>query len=114
MATASRQKRKERSFTDPVKAFCDEVYTELEGMRLRLLTMVDEMDMTYEQDEGPYGSFRSHLVHLADQIEWQIQILSHSCPYEWKGSGERVETGVSVPEQKSAGEADFSGGYLGG
>ncbi len=97
-----------------VKSFCDEVYTELTDMRMKLMTMNDELSVNYGDETPPYDTFRRHLVELADQIEWRLQILSHACPYDWKGSKEKVESVVSVPQAEKTGEPEFSGGYLGG
>jgi hypothetical protein len=98
-----------------VKSFCDEVYTELAGMRMKIITMSDDLSMAYGDESKPLDTFKRHLEELAGQIEWKLQILSHACPYDWKGSKEAVETTVSVrqPETKEEGP-DFSGGYVGG
>jgi len=59
------------------------------------------------------GLFDRHLSELVDQVDWKLQILSHTCPYDWKGSDEFGENTVSVgPAEKTA--IDFSGGYIGG
>ena len=97
-----------------VKSFCDEVYTELEGMRMKILTMGHELSMAYGDDSEPNHMFKRHLSELADQIEWKLQILSHACPYDWKGSKEEVESTVSVRQQETTEGPDFSGGYVGG
>lgn len=99
---------------EAVKRFCDDIYTELTGMRMRILVMVDEMQMEYGEELAPLKSFKDHLLQLADHIEWRVQILSHACPYDWKGSTEKVESMVSVPETDTRSEPDFSGGYVGG
>jgi hypothetical protein len=96
------------------KAFCDDVYTELTDMRLRLHAMNDEFALTYGEDSEPYRTYKRHIVELADQIGWRLEILSHACPYNWAGSREKVETVVSVrPPDVTAGP-EFSGGYVGG
>lgn len=97
-----------------VGSFCDEVYTELAGMRMKLMTMNDELSANYGDETVPYTTFKRHLAELADQIEWKLQILSHACPYEWKGSQEKVESVVSVRQPEPAIGPDFSGGYVGG
>jgi hypothetical protein len=97
-----------------VKAFCDDVYTELAGMRMKLLTMIDELSISYGEEGQPFKNYHRQLTELADQIEWKLQILSHACPYDWKGSVEKVETVVSVREPDVSGGPDFSGGYVGG
>jgi hypothetical protein len=96
-----------------VKSVCDDVYVELETMRMKILMMNDELAMTYGDDVEPLKMFKRHLSELADQIEWKLQILSHACPYDWKGSRETVENIVSVEPETVEGP-DFSGGYLGG
>jgi len=97
-----------------VQSFCDEVYTELASMRMKVLTTIDELSVNYGDENLPYSTFKRHLTDLADQIEWKLQILSHACPYEWKGSKEKVENIVSVPKAEPAEGPDFSGGYVGG
>lgn len=96
------------------KSFCDDVYFELTEMRLRLLTMNDELALTYGADSEPYKTYKRHIVELADQIEWRLEILSHACPFDWAGSREKVETVVSVGQTEAATGPDFSGGYVGG
>jgi hypothetical protein len=97
-----------------VKSFCDEVYTELAGMRMKIIMMSDDLSMAYGNDSLPLNMFKRHLAELSDQIEWKLQILSHVCPYDWKGSREEVESTVSVREPETVAGPDFSGGYLGG
>lgn len=113
MATVKSAKRIDEE-KETVKRFCDDVYTELTGMRMRILVMVNEMQMEYGEELEPLKSYKSHLLQLADQIEWRVQILSHACPYDWKGSREKVESTVSVPETDTRSGPDFSGGYVGG
>jgi hypothetical protein len=95
------------------KSFCDDVYAELTGMRLRLLTMNDELALTYGEDSEPYRNYKRHIQELADQIGWRLEILSHACPHDWAGSREKVESVVSVQPGVTTGP-DFSGGYVGG
>jgi hypothetical protein len=97
-----------------VKSFCDEVYTELAGMRMKIIMMSDDLSMAYGDDSQPLNMFKRHLSELADQIEWKLQILSHACPYDWKGSKEAVESIVSVRQSETVEGPDFSGGYVGG
>jgi len=96
------------------KSFCDDVYFEFTEMRLRLLTMNDELALTYGEDSDPYRTYKRHIQELADQFGWRLEILSHACPYTWAGSREKVETVVSVGQSDVPTGPDFSGGYLGG
>ncbi len=102
-----------RDEKERTRLFCDDVYAELTGMGLKLRTMIDELSMAYGEESEPFHAFKRHLVELADQIAWRLEILSHVCPYEWKGSREQVESRVSVPPPDAA-AAEFAGGYLGG
>ena len=97
-----------------VRAFCNDVYTELAGMRMKILMMSNDLVETYGEESRPLNTYKRHLNELADQIEWKLQILSHACPYDWKGSAENIETVVSVKQTDTAEGPDFSGGYLGG
>lgn len=97
-----------------VQSYCDEVYTELAGMRLKILTMTDDLSAVYGEETTPFSTFKRHLEELADQIEWKLQILSHACPYEWKGSKEKVESIVSVEQPDIVQGPEFAGGYVGG
>ena len=76
--------------------------------------MKDELEFTYGKDSEPFRNYERHLVELAGQIEWKLQILSHACPYDWKGSAEKVESIVSVQPPEVMTAPDFSGGYIGG
>ncbi len=93
------------------KGFCDEVYTELSGMKKRIIELRDNARNQGAKDQAT-GTFERHLNELADEIEWKLQILSHACPYDWKGS-EDFERAVQVNAAKT-GDFDFSPGYIGG
>lgn len=99
---------------EAVTRLCDEIYIELTGMRMRLLTMINEMEMQYGEDVHPLRAYKDHLLQLADQIEWKVQILSHACPYEWKGSREKVESTVSVPGADAGSLPEIPAGSVGG
>ncbi len=96
------------------KGFCDEVFTELSGMKKRIMEMKDDLARTYGAEGGLFETYGRHLSEIADQIEWKLQILSHACPYDWKGSVEYAENTVSVGPAEKFPEVDFSGGYVGG
>ncbi len=93
--------------------FCDEVYSELDGMKKKLLAMRDDLARTYRSEGETFGLYERHLCELVEQIDWKLQILSHACSYDWKGSTEYAENIVSVgPAEISP--IDFAGGYIGG
>lgn len=93
------------------KGFCDEVFTELSGMKKKL---VELREGSRGSDNDIVRMFERHLAELIDEIDWKFQILAHSCPYDWKGSAD-FEDQVQVNEADRAPDSDkFSGGYLGG
>lgn len=99
---------------DIKKGYCDEVYTGLSEMKERIVALRNNLVPTYGKESDAFKMFERHLSELTDQIDWKLQILSHACPYDWKGSGEYNENTVSVGPTDNAPIADFSGGYLGG
>lgn len=89
--------------------FCDEVYNTLSEMKR---TVMDLQNRAPKEDEmAAQMSFSRHLCEIADEIDWKLQILSHSCPYEWTGSVD-YESSVQVDEADR--NKEFSPGYLGG
>ncbi len=95
------------------KEFCDEVYTKLADMKERIIELKDRSVAKSPGKDIEGGMFGRHLSELADQIEWKLQILSHSCPVDWKGSAEYAEIAEVNTIEKSA-DIEFSPGYVGG
>lgn len=96
--------------------FCDEVYTELAGMKKRIIEMRDKFSRSKGEDKKMFGIYEQHEQHLSQlvaDIDWKLQILSHSCSYGWKGSDD-YEGNVQVDEAMTPQNTDFSPGYLGG
>jgi hypothetical protein len=83
-------------------------------MKLNLLTLGDEMSVSYGEESTPFRTYKRHLLELVDQIVWKLQILSHACPYDGKGSAGNIESSVSVREPETSSGPEFSGGYIGG
>jgi hypothetical protein len=94
------------------KSFCDDVYTELAGMKGKLVEMRDR-SRKQGTDNEIVGMFERHLSELVDEIDWKIQILAHSCSYDWKGS-DAYNNDVRVDEADKLHDQNFSPGYLGG
>jgi len=95
------------------KGFCDEVYTQLTDMKERIIALTDRSVAKIPGDGIEGGMFVRHLRELVDQIDWKLQILSHSCPVDWKGSVDYVET-AQVNTTEKFGDNEFSPGYVGG
>ena len=98
------------------KNICDETYSELENVKDKIVALRDHLVRDYAGEGKMLAVYERHLSELADQIDWKLQIMSHSCSYDWKGSEEYDEHGdstVSVGAAEKT-EEDFSPGYLGG
>ena len=92
------------------KNFCDTVYSELAGIKRRIL---DLRENAAQQGNEVMAMYDRHLCELAEEIDWKLQILSHSCSYDWKGSA-GFEDSVQVDETGRSKDVEFSPGYLGG
>lgn len=95
-----------------VKGFCDEVYTELSGSKNRLFELRENARNQGAKNQM-IASYERHLTELIEEIDWKLEILSHSCPYDWKGSAD-FEDSVQVNEAEKSPDVEFSPGYLGG
>jgi hypothetical protein len=91
------------------KGFCDEVYTQLSDMREKIIKLRDRSAAASPGKDLEGGMFKRQLCELADQIEWKLQILAHSCPVDWKGSADYAEEA-----QVRGTDIEFSPGYIGG
>ncbi len=95
------------------KGFCDEVYTELTAIKSKILKLKDRSVAKSPGEDIEGGMFGRHLSELADQIEWKLQILSHSCSVDWEGAADYEET-AQVSEADKSEDGEFSPGYVGG
>ncbi len=95
------------------KGFCDEVYTLLADMKEKIIELKSRSVAESPGKDIEGGMFGRHLGELADQIDWKLQILSHSCPVDWKGSADYAET-AQVNTTEKSGDDEFSPGYVGG
>jgi len=95
------------------KAFCDEVYTQLAEMKEKIIELKARSAAESPGKDIEGGMFVRHLGELADQIDWKLQILSHSCAVDWKGSADYTET-AQVNTIEKPGDTEFSPGYVGG
>ena len=95
------------------KGFCDEVYTQLADMKEKIIELKDRSVAISPGKDIEGGMFVRHLSELVDQIDWKLQILSHSCTVDWKGSVDYAET-AQVNTTEKSGDIEFSPGYVGG
>jgi hypothetical protein len=99
------------------KAYFEEVYNVLDGFKMRLYLLREELAKTYGNDSRVFLGHDRHLLEMAEYIDWKIQVLEKGTSFDWKtarGNKERVESDVSVLAPVTAPGTEFSGGYLGG
>jgi hypothetical protein len=95
------------------KGFCDEVYTTLVDVKEKIIELKGRSVAKSPGKDIEGGMFGRHLGELADQIDWKLQILSHSCSVDWKGAADYEEiAGVDTLEKSE--DIEFSPGYVGG
>jgi hypothetical protein len=91
--------------------FCDEVYTQLSDIKRKIVELEKRSSAGGMLTEIEGGKFVRQLTELADQIDWRLQILSHSCSHNWAGSVDYEGAQVEAGKVK---DVEFSPGYLGG
>lgn len=69
---------------------------------------------TYGVESEKFRTYDRHLCELADVIDWKLQLLMKSCPFDWKGADRDAESEVQVESLGKFPAIDFSGGYVGG
>lgn len=97
--------------TKESEVFCDDVFTQLSDIKKKIVALEKRSSAGGVLNDIDGGKFVRQLSELAEQIDWRLQILAHSCSHTWTGSkdyeGAQVETGKVE-------DVDFSPGYVGG
>ena len=99
------------------KVYFDEVYKVLEGIKMKLYLLREELAGTYGKDSKTFLTHDRPLLEMAEYIDWKMQVLEKGTSFDWKtakGNKEEVESDVSVLAPENRTGADFSGGYVGG
>jgi len=99
------------------KVYFEEVYNVLEGFKLRLYLLREELARTYGADSRMFLDHDRHMIEMAEYIDWKIQVLEKGTSFDWKtvtGIREKIESDVSVMPPGTATESNISGGYIGG
>jgi len=99
------------------KVYFDEVYNVLDGIKMRLYQLREDLAKTYGKDTKMLMAHDRHLLEMAEYIDWKIQVLEKGTSFDWKtakGDKEEIESDVSVLETDNRKGPDFSGGYVGG
>jgi hypothetical protein len=97
--------------TKESEVFCDDVFTQLSDIKQKILALGKRSSAGGMLNDIDGGKFVRQLAELADQIDWRLQILAHSCSRNWAGSVEYEGAEVDAARVK---DVEFSPGYLGG
>ena len=96
------------------KAYFEDVYKELESIKMRLYVLREELARTYGKDSPMLIAHDRHLIEMAEYIDWKLQVLERGTSFDWKtakGSRQDIQSNVSVQTPEGP---EISGGYLGG
>jgi hypothetical protein len=99
------------------KTYFEDVDRELEGIKRRIYLLREELARTYGKENPMLIAQDRHLVELAEYVDWKLQVLEKGTSFDWKtskGSGNDIQSDVSVRVTESSPGPDISGGYLGG
>lgn len=108
MATANEIKEKE---------YFEDIFKELEGIKMKLYMLREELARTYGKDSPMLVAHDRHLVELAEYVDWKLQILEKGTAFDWKnaaGSRKDIRSEVSVRAPEDFSGPQISSGYLGG
>lgn len=94
------------------KSICEEVYSELEDMKGRLVEIMDHVEMLGPDLKEKFRPVLRHLGEIINTIEWKMEIFTKVCPFDFSGYHKDVETISSVPLSERPEE--LSPGYVGG
>jgi len=99
------------------KVFFEEVYKVLEGFKMRIFLLREELARTYGKDSRMFLDHDRHLIEMAEYIDWKIQVLEKGTSFDWKtatGNKVKIESEMSVVPPDTTTGSDISGGYIGG
>ena len=99
------------------KVYFEEVYNVLDGFKMKIYLLRDELARTYGIDNRMFLDHDRHLLEMAEYIDWKIQVLEKGTSFDWKtakGNREKVESDVSVLPPEAGTGQNISGGYIGG
>lgn len=94
--------------------YCDTMYSELSGMKSRLLGFVKEIEGMKGPEKEVLKSHVAHFRDIANTIDWKLEILTRVCPFEWTGYPGVERTASVHADEELSREQRVSGGYGGG
>ena len=99
------------------KAYLEDIYKELEGIKMKLSGLREDLARSYGKDTPTFITHDRHLLEMFEYIDWKLQVLEKGTSFDWKtakGNRERIESDVSVLPPETATAPDISSGYFGG
>lgn len=99
------------------KAYFEDVYKELESIKMKLYVLREELSRTYGKDNPMLIAHDRHLVEMAEYVDWKLQILEKGTSFDWKaakGNRQEIQSTVSVRLSEDVIGPEISSGYLGG
>ena len=96
------------------EAYLVEVYKALEGIKMRLSVLREDLARTHGKDSRMFLEHDRHLLEMREYIEWKQNVLEKGTPFDWKTVEKSIESDVSVQPAATLTGPDFSGGYIGG
>jgi hypothetical protein len=99
------------------KAYFEDVYEALEGIKKKIYLLREELSQTYGKDSPMLLAHDRHLVELAEYVDWKLQVLEKGTSFDWKtakGGRLNIQSDVSVRAPEDIAGQEISGGYLGG
>ncbi|HUI46403.1 MAG TPA: hypothetical protein VL122_10535 [Nitrospirota bacterium] len=97
-----------------INGYCDEVSEKLMSIKESIHLLQEDAKKVYSADSKRLEIYERHLCELADMVEWKLQLLMKSCPFEWKGTDREFDRVASVASTDEIAKSEFSGGYIGG
>jgi hypothetical protein len=97
--------------TKESEVFCNDVFTQLSDIKKKIVALEKSSNAGGMLNDIDGGKFVRQLAELAEQIDWRLQILAHSCSHTWTGSSDYEGAEVDATSAK---DVEFSPGYLGG
>jgi hypothetical protein len=73
------------------KAYFEDIYRELEGIKTRFYVLRKELATTYGIDSPMLLAHDRHLVEMAEYIDWKLQILEKGTSFDWKSAKGQIE-----------------------
>jgi hypothetical protein len=99
------------------KAYFEDVYKELEGIKMRIALLREELSRTYGGDDPMLMAHDRHLVDMVEYVDWKLQVLEKGTAFDWKAvkvNRKDIQSDVSVRVSEEITGPEISGGYLGG